>query len=30
MKTTKTTTTKTISKNTVTKAGFDKFNKMGG
>ena len=30
MKTTKTTTTKTISKNTVTKAGFDKFNKMEG
>lgn len=30
MKTTKTTTTKTISKNNVTKAGFDKFNKMGG
>ena len=29
MKTTKTTTTKTISKN-VTKAGFDKFNKMEG
>ena len=29
-KTTKTTTTKTISKNNVTKAGFDKFNKMEG
>ena len=30
MKTTKTTTTKTIRKDNITKAGFDKFNKMEG